>query len=84
MKIQNSLEWEKVRTELNSSVLKLPYDESVRRMIKNIDGMVSKLSKIEVEARRTKVAYYRDAQLVEINDAIAALNKILVLAILLS
>ncbi len=84
MKIKNSLEWEDVRRELKVQIGNLPYDASIRHMVKNIDGMVTELSKIEVEARRTKVSYYKDAQLTKINDAIEALNKILVIAILLS
>ncbi len=84
MKIQNSLEWEQARGELKTQIEKLPYDPSIRRMVKNIDAMVTQLSKIEVEARRTKVSYYRDAQLTKINDAIDDVNKILVIAILLS
>ena len=84
MKIQNSLEWETVRQDLKQQILKLPYDTSIRQMLKNIDTMVADLSRTEVEARRTKVPYYRDAQLTKINDSISAINKILVIAILLS
>ena len=84
MKIENSLQWDQVRRELRVQIDNLPYDPSIRRMVKNIDVMVTELSKIEVEARRTKVSYYADAQLTKINDAIAAINKILVIAILLS
>ena len=84
MKITNSLEWDQVRRELKAQIEKLPYDPSIRQMVKNIDKMVSELSKIEVEVRRTKVSYYADAQLTKINDAISVINKILVIAILLS
>jgi len=84
MKISNSLEWDTVRRELKATVLKLPYDTSVRHMMQNIDLMVSQLSKVEVEARRTKVGYYRDEQLAKINAAINDLVKILTLAILMS
>ena len=84
MNIKNSLEWDQVRRELKLQIEKLPYDQSIRKMIKNIDWMVTELSMIEVEARRTKVSYYVDAQLTKINDAISAINKILVIAILLS
>jgi hypothetical protein len=84
MKIENSLQWDQVRRELKAQIENLPYDPSIRRMVKNIDGMVTELSKIEVEARRTKVSYYKDAQLTKINDAVEAINKILVIAILLN
>ncbi len=84
MKIENSLQWNQVKTELLTQIAKLPYDPSIRRAIKNIDTMVTELSKIEVEARRTKTQYYKDAQLTKINEAIKTIDKILVLAILMS
>jgi hypothetical protein len=83
MKIKNSLEWENVRIDLKFQILKLPYDTSIRQMLKNIDVMVGELSKIEVEARRTKVSYYKDAQLTKVNEAIESLDKIIIIGILL-
>jgi hypothetical protein len=83
MKIKNSLEWENVRIDLKFQILKLPYDTSIRQMLKNIDVMVGELSKIEVEARRTKVSYYKDAQLTKVNEAIESLDKIIILGILM-
>ena len=82
MKIKNSLDWEPVRQELKLQIQKLPYDASIRQMLKNIDVMVAELSKIEVEARRTKVSYYKDAQLTKVNEAIESLDKIIIIAIL--
>ena len=83
MKIKNSLEWETVRRDLKQQILKLPYDTSIRQMLKNIDRMVDDLSRTEVEARRTKVSYYKDAQLTKVNSAIESLDKIIVIGILL-
>jgi hypothetical protein len=83
MKIKNSLEWETVRRDLKQQILKLPYDTSIRQMLKNIDRMVDDLSRIEVEARRTKVSYYRNEKLSKVNEAIESLDKIIVIGILL-
>jgi hypothetical protein len=83
MKIKNSLGWESVRYDLKLQIQQLPYDTSIRQMLKNIDRMVNDLSKIEVEARRTKVSYYKDAQLTKVNEAIESLDKIIVIGILM-
>jgi hypothetical protein len=83
MKIKNSLEWENVRIDLKFQILKLPYDTSIRQMLRNIDVMVGELSKVEVEARRTKVSYYKDAQLTKVNEAIESLDKIIMIGILM-
>jgi hypothetical protein len=53
-------------------------------MLKNIDRMVDDLSKTEVEARRTKVAYYSDEKLSKVNEAIESLDKIIIIGLLLS
>ena len=84
MKLKNSLQWDQVRRELKAKIQNLPYDASIRHMVKNIDRMVTELSKIEVEARRTKVSYYKDAQLEKINDAIEYIEKIIMIAVLYS
>lgn len=44
-------------------------------MLKNIDGMVEELSRLEVEARRTKKMGYSDAQLNTVNSAIQTLEQ---------
>lgn len=84
MKIKNSLEWDLVRYDLKQQILKLPYDTSIRQMLKNIDTMVSDLSRAEVEARRTKVSYYTDEKLTKVNEAIESLDKIIIIGLLLS
>ena len=84
MKIKNSLEWDLVRYDLKQQILKLPYDTSIRQMLKNIDVMVNDLSRAEVEARRTKVSYYTDEKLKKVNEAIESLDKIIIIGLLLS
>ena len=84
MEIKNSLEWQTVRSDYESKIQKLKYDPSVRQMLRNIDTMVVELSKIEVEARRTRVRHYANAQLAKINDSVELLERLLVMAILYS
>jgi hypothetical protein len=84
MKINNSLEWQTVRSELKQSIQSLPYDPQLRQMLRNIDKMVVELSKSEVDARRTKVLYYIDEKLSKVNESIVTLDKLIVLGALLS
>ena len=82
MKIETSLDWDSVRRELNGQIQVLPYDRSVRQMIKNISTMVSELSRLEVDKRRTKVSYYTDSKLAEVNNSIDRLEKLILIAML--
>jgi hypothetical protein len=52
--IKNSLEWAAVRQDLWTKISGVPYSPDLRRMLKNADELVTELSKIEVDARRTK------------------------------
>jgi hypothetical protein len=49
-------------------------------MIKNIDSMVTELSKVEVEARRIRKSNMIQNQLDEVNKAIDHLEKLLLIA----
>lgn len=84
MKITNSLDWLPVQMELIASVANLPYDPSIRQMIRNIDAMNTELSKLEVTARRTKITHYADDQRDRINTAITDIEKLIMIAILYS
>jgi hypothetical protein len=83
MKIEKSTEWENLRGEIVQQVRSLNYNPDIRKMIKNIDGLVTNLSKLEVEARRTKRDYYLKQPLEEINTALATLDQFITLAHLL-
>lgn len=73
--IANSLDWSTERGSLHSKIRDLPYNSQLRTMLKNIDGMVEELSRLEVEARRTKKMGYSDAQLNTVNSAIQTLEQ---------
>ena len=82
--ITNSLDWEqRRRPELKSQILSITYNPELRQMLRNIDLMVIELSKVEVEARRTKNKGYMTPTLDKVNDAIDALGALIVLGILL-
>jgi len=78
--IKNSLEWDPVRRDLKSKILALPYSPDLRRMMRTVDDLVTELSKIEVDARRTKSNTKVDEKLLVINDCIKTLEQWILLA----
>jgi len=84
MKIETSLDWDSVSNELTTQFANLPYNPDLRKMFKNIETMVGQLSKLEVESRRTRHTSYSDEQKNKINKAIDHLEKLLLMAKLMS
>lgn len=84
MQIENSLDWQAVHTELRTQIGQLPFNPDLRRMLNNISNMVSDLSQAEVEARRISKMSYTETKVVQINDAIKHLEKLLLIAKLMS
>ncbi len=84
MKIESSLDWLEVGGELTRQLNKLPYNPDLRRFIHNIDIMVTELSKAEVEARRINKLEYTKEKVDDINKAIDHLEKLLLIAKLVS
>jgi len=84
MQIENSLDWQAVHTELRTQIGQLPFNPDLRRMLNNISNMVSELSQAEVEARRISKMSYTETKVVQINEAIKHLEKLLLIAKLMS
>lgn len=80
MQITSSLDWQNVHSQLRTQVKSLPYNPDLRRMLNNISNMVSELSKLEVETRRTQKSSYTEKYVNEINKAIDHLEKLLLMA----
>lgn len=80
--IQNSLEWPKVHARLMGEIKALNYNSDLRRMMRGVEGMVAELSRLEVEARRTKNTARAQAQLDKVNEAIWEIDGWIVLAAL--
>ena len=80
MKIERALDWNKVSSDLSSQMNGIGYNPDLHRMHKNIDKMVSELSKLEVNLRRTGKFEMLDDRVSEINKAINHLEKLLLMA----
>jgi hypothetical protein len=83
MQINSSLDWQHVHSKLRTQVNSLPFNPDLRKMLNNISNMVSELSKLEVEARRTQKFSYLEKQIEAINKSIDHLEKLLLMAELL-
>lgn len=84
MNIENSLDWPQVSNELLIQFNSIDYNPDLRKMYKNIENMVSELSKLEVEARRTHILHYAQSKLDEVNKSIDHLAKLLLMAKLMN
>jgi len=84
MKIENSLDWQAVHSELRTQIGQVPYNPDLRRMLNNISNMVSELSQSEVESRRINKPEYNKLKVDDINKAIDHLEKLLLIAKLMS
>lgn len=83
MQIENSLDWQKVGIDLQSQISQMGYNADLNKMFVNIGLMVTALSKLEVEARRSKSTRVTDIKVKEINKAIDHLEKLLLMALLM-
>jgi hypothetical protein len=80
MKIEYATDWQEVHSELRIQIQKIGYNPDLLRLLNNITNMVTELSQLEVNARRTKKTTYTDEKVTKINEAIDRLEKILLIA----
>lgn len=80
MKIEQATDWQEVKSSLLKQMQGIGYNPDLNKMIKNIDSMITELSKVEVEARRIRKSRLVQNQLDAINKAIDHLEKLLLIA----
>jgi hypothetical protein len=83
MKIEVATDWQEVHSELRGQLRKLGYNPDLQKMLNNITDMVVNLSKVEVDARRSKSDWSANEHLLKINQAIDHLEKLLLMAMLM-
>ena len=83
MKIESSLDWNKVGLSLIKDLSRLPYNKDLYKMVDNISVMVKDLSKKEVDARRQRNIKYLSSDIEKINSSIAHLEKLIFMATLM-
>ena len=80
MKIERALDWNQVSSNLSSQMNGIGYNPDLHRMHKNIDKMVTELSKLEVNLRRTGKYEMLNDKVDVINKAINHLEKLVLMA----
>jgi hypothetical protein len=80
MKIERAIDWDKVSVDLASQMNGIGYNPDLVRMHLNIGKMVTELSKLEVNLRRTGKYEMLNDRVTKINEAINHLEKLLLMA----
>ncbi len=80
MKIERALDWDKVSADLRQQLSKIDYNPDLKRMFRNIEKMVTELSKLEVSFRRSGKYSILEDKVTEINTAINHLEKLILMA----
>lgn len=80
MKIHRALDWNKVSIDLRTRLGAIGYNPDLQKMYQNIEKMVTELSKLEVTLRRTQKYSVLDERVLQINNAIDHLEKLILMA----
>jgi hypothetical protein len=83
MKIEKAIGWGKVSIQLQAQMNQAGYNPDLNKMLRNIDLMVTELSKLEVGFRRIHKSNMTDDKVNEINKAISHLEKLILMASLM-
>lgn len=78
--VEDALDAKKVCDELRHQLALLKYNPDLLKMLKNIESMVTELSKKEVEARQLKRVKIIEKPLEDINQSIVHLEQLILMA----
>lgn len=84
MQIERAIDWNQVSNSLKRQLSTIGYNPDLHKMYKNIDIMVTELSKLEVTTRRYQKNNLTTDRVKEINNAINHLEKLILMAKLMS
>lgn len=80
MEIKTALEGRGVVDDLRRDLTKIRYNPDLIKMHKNIDNMVTQISKLEVVCRRTTSKVILETPLKNLNNAVDHLRKLILMA----
>jgi hypothetical protein len=83
MEIKRALDWDRVSVLIRDKMSTLGYNPDLQKVYWNIDKMITELSKLEVDARRTQKFSYLDAKVEEINKAIHHLDQLILIGLIM-
>lgn len=84
MEIKQATDWQTVSTKIRRELTDIKYNPDLYKMLKNIDAMVTEISKLEVIYRRSISRPALDAKLADANKAISHLEKLILMAKLMN
>jgi len=84
MEIKQATDWQTVSTKIRRELNDIKYNPDLYKMLKNIDAMVTEISKLEVIYRRAISRPALDAKLADANKAITHLEKLILMAKLMN
>lgn len=80
MNIQTALEGREVCDQLKKDLAKLRYNPDLVKMLRNIENMVTEVSKLEVLCRRSHNRTILETPLLKLNQSIDHLQKLILVA----
>ena len=83
-RFNNSIEAQKLVTELRDRLKRMPYNPDLKRYCNNLDKMVSDLGSLEVEARRSRKIEKYKMQAAKLEKAVAHLQQLMLIHQLMS
>jgi hypothetical protein len=84
MEIKQATDWQTVSTKIRRELTEIKYNPDLYKMLKNIDAMVTEISKLEVIYRRAISRPALAAKLADANKAISHLEKLILMAKLMN
>lgn len=80
MKISTALEGIEVCDKLKKDLSKIKYNPDLHKMLRNINAMVTEISKLEVTCRRAHSRTVLETPLKNLNEAVEKLEKYILIA----
>ena len=80
MTLKKALDWQTISAKLRKDLAQVSHNPDLKQVYKNIEVMVSELSKNEVIARQTKRDSMLASQVDNINKSINHLEKLILIA----
>jgi SNF2 family DNA or RNA helicase len=82
--VTNTIEAREKLENLILQLKKIRYNPDLFKIVKNIENMITELSKKEVDARRTKNKSHCEKNLTELNQSLDYLEKLIIMAYILN
>lgn len=80
MEIKTALDGIEVCDRLRKELSQIRYNPDLQKMLKNINGMVTQISKLEVECRRAHSRAILETPLKKVNESVDHLQKLILMA----